>query len=241
MNIINVGSNTRSRRGLRALVLTGALGLLLAGCASSAAEVPVAGEAPTPPSQAPTSTPTPTPAAPTAAPEGSTILMSGSGLTSETAAEQSVSTVEFSDGTEAAVTFLTAALSAAPEQFAASEIDACSTVTARYSWGGSALVLDVWEPAGFVISFGEASFDGITLQSSRRFAVGDNAQAFFDALPAEQASDEHDNDSGPFVYDQVAEASPWGEANAYGGVALLQPGGVVSRIVAPDTTRAFYC
>lgn len=235
MSITNFGCDTRSRRGLRALVLTGALGLLLAGCASSVAEVPVAGEAPTPSSQ------TPTPQATAPAPEVSTILMSGSGLTSETAADQPVSTVEFSAGTEAAVTFLTAALAVAPEQSTESEIDACSTVTARYSWGGSALVLDVWEPAGFVVTFGEASFDGITLQSSGRFAVGDNAQAFFDALPAEQAFDEDDNDSGPFVYDQVAEISPWGEGNAYGGVALLQPGGVVSRIVAPDTTRAFYC
>lgn len=239
MLVTNFGYRTRARRGLRALALTGALGLLLVGCASATVEVPVPSESPTPSSQAPTPTPTPTPAAP--APEVSTILMSGSGLASETAAQQPVSTVEFSDGTEAAVEFLTAALSVAPEQFTESEIDACGTVTARYSWGGRALILDVWEPAGFVITFGEAGFDGVALQSSGRFAVGDNAQAFFDALSAEQASDEYDNASGPFVYDQVAEASPWGEENAYGGVALLQPGGVVSRIVSPDTTRAFYC
>lgn len=167
--------------------------------------------------------------------------MSGSQLTSETATEEPVSTVDFADGTDASVAFLTAALGTAPEQFAEVEIEACSTVTARYSWGGMALVLDVWEPAGFVVTFGESSVNGIALQSSGEFAVGDNAQAFFDSLPDDQATDEYADKSGPFVYDKVAEASPWGEDNAYGGVALLQPGGVVSRIVSPDTTRAFYC
>jgi hypothetical protein len=165
--------------------------------------------------------------------------MSGSQLMSETATGQQLSSVGFTEGTDAAVVFLTDALATSPEQ-ATGEIEACANVTARYSWG-TALVLDVWQPAGFVVTFNEPSFDGIALKSSGNFAVGDNAQAFFDALPPEQAFDEYNDGSGPFVYDKVANASPWGESNAYGGVARLVTGGEVVSIVAPDTTRAFYC
>ncbi|TFB68365.1 hypothetical protein [Cryobacterium sp. Hz9] len=166
--------------------------------------------------------------------------MSGSQLMSETATEQPLSSVDFAEGTDAAVVFLTDALATAPEQ-STGEIEACGNVTARYSWGGTALVLDVWEPAGFVVTFNEPSVNGITLESSGHFAVGDNAQAFFDALPPELAFDEYNDGSGPFVYDKVADASPWGESNAYGGVSRLATGGEVVSIVAPDTTRAFYC
>ena len=226
---------TQSLRGLRILVLAAAVGLMVSGCASSTPEAPEASATQTLPAV------TSTPAAPLPVPVVSTIVMSGSQLMSETATEQPVSTVNFADGTEASVAFLTAALGTAPEQFLESEIEACTNVTARYSWGGTALVLDVWEPAGFVVTFGDPSFNGIALQSSGDFSVGDNAQAFFDALPAEQAFDDNADNSGPFVYDKVADASPWGEDNAYGGAALMQPGGVVSRIVSPETARAFYC
>ena len=212
--------------------------LVLSGCASPAPATPEASVSPT---QAHT-----TPAAPhkvdregTAA-SVSTITMSGSQLMSETAIEQPRSSVDFAEGTDAAVVFLSDALATAPE-LSTSEIEACSNVTARYSWGGTALVLDVWEPAGFVVTFNEPSFNGVALKSSGNFAVGDNAQAFFDALPREQAVDEYNDGSGPFVYDKVADASPWGESNAYGGVARLVTGGEVVSIVAPDTTRAFYC
>jgi hypothetical protein len=166
--------------------------------------------------------------------------MSGSQLMSETAAEQPLSSVDFTEGTNAAVVFLTDALATSPKQ-STSEIEACGDVTARYSWGDNALVLDVWEPAGYVVTFNEPSFNGVALESSGNFAVGDNAQAFFDALPPEQAFDEYNDGSGPFVYDKVADASPWGESNIYGGVARLVTGGEVVSIVAPDTTRAFYC
>jgi len=207
---------------------------MLSGCASSTPEA----------TEAIASTPSvaSTPAAPTPTPEpvASAIVMSGAQLVSETATAQPMASVDFADGTDASVAFLTAALGAAPE-VVTSDIEACSTVTARYSWGGTALVLDVWEPAGFVVTFWEPSVEGISLKSSGDFAVDDNAQAFFDALPTEQALDEYNDGSGPFVYDKVADAAPWGEANAYGGVALMQPQGIVGRIVAPDTTRAFYC
>ena len=235
MILDNLRPTTRARRGARILVLASAAVLALSGCASSAAEAPRESETPTPTSVAST------PPSPTPAPAVSTIVMSGSQLASETATEEPVSSVEFADGLDASVAFLSAALGTAPEQFAEGEVEACSTVTARYSWGGTAVVLDVWEPAGFVVTFGEPSVNGIALQSSGDFAVGDNAQAFFDALPADLANDEYNDDSGPFVYDKVANASPWGEDNAYGGVALLQPGGVVNRIVSPETARAFYC
>ena len=206
--------------------------LVLSGCASPA---PAAPEASVPPTQAGT-----TPVAPATAATVSTIKMSGSQLLSETATEQPLSSVDFAEGTDAAVVFLTDTLATAPEQ-STGEIEACGNVTARYSWGGTALVLDVWEPAGFVVTFNESSFNGIALESSGNFAVGDNAQAFFDALPPEQAFDEYNDGSGPFVYDKVADASPWGESNAYGGVSRLATGGEVVSIVAPDTTRAFYC
>lgn len=239
----------RLRLGARTAVIV-VSGLLLAGCASSA---PGSGASGTPGTPAATSTPRATPAAtaaptPTPTPDEtvpaatvSTIEMSGSGLSSETEAGDPISAVNFADGTDASVAFLTAALAAAPEQSVPGEMDACNDVTARYSWGDTALVLDVWEPAGFVITLGESSVNGIRLQSSADFAAGENAQAFFDALPAEQAVDEYGDGTGPFVYDLVADSSPWGEANAYGGVALLQQGGIVNRIIAPDTTRAFYC
>ncbi|TFB52572.1 hypothetical protein [Cryobacterium tagatosivorans] len=105
-------------------------------------------------------------------------------------------------------------------------------------------MLTQWEPTdsvGFVVTFRGPSFDGVALQSSGDFAVGDNAREFFNQLPPEQALDEYNDDSGPFVYDKVADAAPWGEANPYGGVARMQPDGSVVAIVAPDTTRAFYC
>ena len=223
----------RSRR-LGTLVLATAAACLLSACAGS---VPQAGEtngSPTPPSAVATPTPTP-------APIVSTIVMSGSQLVSKTDSGASVETVDFAEGTDAAVAFLTAALGTAPKHVPTSDIQACSDVTARYAWGGDAAVLDVWEPAGFVVTFREPSFNGVALLSSGDFAVGDNAQAFFDGLPPEQALDEYNDSSGPFVYDQVAAVAPWGEDNGYGGVASLKPGGVVSAIVAPDTTRAFYC
>lgn len=210
--------------------------LMLSGCTSSTpgaseaiASTPSVTDAPAGPTLAPTS-----------GPVAAAIVMSGAQLVSETATEEPIASVDFADGTDASVAFLTEALGTAPE-VVTSEIDACSTVTARYSWGGTALVLDVWEPAGFVVTFSEPSVEGISLKSSGDFSVGDNAQAFFDALPAEQALDEYNDGSGPFVFDKVADASPWGESNAYGGVALMQPEGIVGRIVAPDTTRAFYC
>ena len=223
----------RSRR-LGALVLATAAAFLLSACAGS---VPQAGDAngsPTQPSAVASPTPTPTPVV-------STIVMSGSQLVSKTDSGASVETVDFADGTDAAVAFLTAALATAPKRVPASDVEACGNVTARYAWGEDAAVLDVWEPAGFVVTFREPRFDGVALLSSGDFSVGDNAQAFFDGLPPEQALDEYNDGSGPFVYDQVAAVAPWGEDNGYGGVALLRPGGVVSAIVAPDTTRAFYC
>lgn len=215
--------------GGRALVLAAAVTVLLSGCASAAPEA------------SGTQTPTGATSTPTPAPAVSTIVMSGTRLVAKTTAEEEIATVDFAQGTEASVAFLTTALGTAPVQFTESDIEACTTVTARYSWGDTALVLDVWEPAGFAVAFGEPSVNGIALQSSEQFAVGDNAQDFFNTLPADQAYDEYTNDSGPFVYDKVADASPWGEDNAYGGTALLQPGGIVSRIVSPETTRAFYC
>jgi len=194
------------------------------------------------PSAAPTqseavSTPTPTPV-----PVVSNIVMSGSQIASEDKSGQPVATVDFAQGTDAAVAFLTAALGTAPAQIPASDIvEPCNNITARYSWGGNALVLDVWEPAGFVVTMREPRFNDIALQSSGRFAVGDNAQAFFDALPPEQTYDDHNDATGPFVYDVVAASAPWDEDNPYGGVAFLQPSGLVGAIAAPDTVRAFYC
>ncbi|TFD48879.1 hypothetical protein E3T55_12575 [Cryobacterium frigoriphilum] len=232
------GSTGRSRAGLgtRSAIFV-LFGLLLSGCAAAA-----------PSAQEPGSSPSATPAgststaqAPTQEPTVSTIELSGTALTSETATGEPISTVAFRDGTDASVAFLTDALAAEPEQSVPGELEACAEVTARYSWGDTALVLDVWEPAGFVMTLGESSVNGVRLQSSGDFAAGEDAQAFFDALPAELALDEYNDGTGPFVYDLVAGSSPWGEDNAYGGVALLQQGGIVSRIVSPDTTRAFYC
>lgn len=221
---------------MKTFVLAAAAAFLLSGCASLApqtgATAPQTSATPTRPGAA--STPTPVPVV-------STIGMSGTRLMSETESGQPVATVDFAEGTDATVSFLTTALGTEPEQIPAADIEACSDVTARYAWGGDALVLDVWEPAGFVVTMREPSFNGIALQSSGHFSVGDNAQAFFDSLPPEQTFDDHINASGPFVYDMVAAAAPWDEASPYGGVALLQPGGVVSAIAAPDTARAFYC
>jgi len=167
--------------------------------------------------------------------------MSGSQLVSETDGGVPVATVDFAAGTDAAVAFLSEALGSEPDQVPAADVQACSNVSARFAWGGDAAVLDVRESAGFVVTFRQPSFGGVALKGSGAFAVGDNAQAFFDALPHEHAFDEGNDDSGPFVYDETAAVAPWGEDNAFGGVAMLQPGGAVSAIVAPDTTRAFYC
>lgn len=226
----------KSARGVKTLVLAAAAAFLPSGCASLA---PQMSATPTQTSATPTrsgavSTPTPVPVV-------STIGMSGTRLMSATESGQPVATVDFAEGTDATVAFLTSALGAEPEQIPATDIEACSDVTARHAWGGEALVLDVWEPAGFVVTMREPSFNDIALQSSGEFSVGDNAQAFFDSLPPEQTFDDRNDASGPFVYDLVAAAAPWDEATPYGGVALLQPGGVVSAIAAPDTVRAFYC
>lgn len=229
---------TRLRGGKAATVAVSAL-LLLSACASSAPQAQETNGASTEPSVS--STPGP-------APVVSAIVMSGSQLVSETDAGDPVATVDFEQGADAAVAFLTAALGAAPDQPAASGDAACAgTVSASYAWGDAgdaAVVLTAGEPVdsvGFVVAFRGPSFDGVALKSSGDFAVGDNAQAFFNQLPPDQALDEYDDDSGPFVYDKVADVAPWGEANAYGGVARMQPDGSVVAIVAPDTTRAFYC
>lgn len=233
--------NVRGTRSgeLNAATLVVAAVFLLSGCASSAPRVPEANGA----SATPSVSSTPSPEAVVSA-----IVMSGSKLVSQTDAGQSVATVDFEQGPDAAVAFLTAALGAAPEQPPASDDAACrGPATASYAWGAAgdaAVVLTEWEPAdsvGFVVTFRGPSFDGVALQSSGDFAVGDNAQEFFNQLPPDQALDEYDDDSGPFVYDKVADAAPWGEANPYGGVARMQPDGSVVAIVAPDTTRAFYC
>lgn len=236
--IANYVRGTRSR-GLNTVALAASVALLLSACASA---VPREQEPNgSPPEQSASSTPSPTPIV-------SAIVMSGSQLVSETGGGQPVATVDFEQGTDAAVAFLTAALGAAPEQHPASDDAACrGTVTASYAWGAAgdaAVVLTVWEPVdsvGFVVAFRGPSFDGVALKSSGDFAVGDNAQEFFNQLPPDQALDEYNDDSGPFVYDKVADTAPWGEANPYGGVARMQPDGSVVAIVAPDTTRAFYC
>lgn len=237
-------SSRGSRAGMQARAAVFVLsGLLLSGCAlaSPSAQAPSSAPAPAPTPAGTTSTTEAPTQAPTLEPTVSTIQLSGSALTSETETGEPISSVAFADGTEASVAFLTSALGAEPEQSVPGEMEACNNVTARYSWGDTALVLDVWEPAGFVINMGESSVNGIRLQSSGGFAAGEDAQAFFDALPAELALDEYGDGTGPFVYDKIADSAPWGDDNAYGGVALLQQGGIVNRIVSPDTTHAFYC
>lgn len=219
-----------SARGVKPFVLATAVAFLVSGCASSVSQP---GATPTQPSAV---------AAPTSIPVVSTIVMSGTQLLSETKSGEPVAAVDFAEGTDEAVAFLTAALGTAPKQIPATDIsEPCNNITARYSWGGDALVLDVWEPAGFVVTMREPSTNDVALQSSGGFAVGEDAEAFFDALPPEQAFSEYDDGSGTFVYDMVAATPPWGEDNPYGGVASLQPGGVVAAIAAPDTVRAFYC
>ncbi|TFB52571.1 hypothetical protein [Cryobacterium tagatosivorans] len=122
--IVNNVRGTRSR-GLAAGALAASVAFLLSACASS---VPLAQEtngSPAGQSASPTTTP---------APLVSAIVMSGSQLVSETAGGQPVATVDFEQGTDAAVAFLTAALGVAPEQPPASD-DACrGTLDASYAW-----------------------------------------------------------------------------------------------------------
>lgn len=168
-----------------------------------------------------------------------TVVMSGSQLVSQTAEGQTVQTATFADGPDPAIALLTAAFGTSPVQTEMTQDEACDAPSTHYDWGDALLSVS---SNGFTVRFSSASVAGVALHSSGGFAVGDNAQAFFDALPEEQAHDEYNDGSGPFVYDKVADGAPWGEAgSAFGGVALLQPGGVVTTIVAPDTTRAFYC
>ncbi|HSP51518.1 MAG TPA: hypothetical protein VLO00_01365 [Cryobacterium sp.] len=184
----------------------------------------------------PTATATPTQ---TAAPTVSTIVMSGSRLLSQTTEGQIMQTAVFADGPDPAIALLTTAFGTSPVQTEMTPEEACGAPSTHYAWADATLSVS---SVGFTIRFSGPSVAGIALQSSGGFAVGDNAQAFFDALPEEQARDQYGDGSGPFVYDKVADGAPWGEdGSAFGGVALLQPGGVVTAIVAPDTTRAFYC
>ena len=232
------GDRTRSRirGGIAVAVLAG---LLLSACSPASAPGTTPGAtaedtAVSTPPATPTATPTQT-----AAPTVSTIVMSGSGLLSQTTEGQTVQTAVFADGPDTAIAFLTTVFGRSPLQTEMTQEEACDAPSTHYDWDNALLSVS---PVGFTVRFSGPSVAGIALQSSGGFAVGDNAQAFFDALPEEQARDEYDDGSGPFVYDKVADGAPWGEdGSAFGGVALMQPGGVVKAIVAPDTTRAFYC
>lgn len=212
-------------------------GLLLSACTSTPAPSstpPATAAATAPPTTTPPATPTPS-----AEPAVATVVMSGSRLVSQTADGQTVQTAAFADGPDAAIAFLTTAFGAPPVQSEMTEAEACDAPSTHYGWGDAMLSVS---SIGFTVRFSGPAAAGIALQSSGGFAVGENAQAYFDTLPEEQAHDEYNNGSGPFVYDKVADGAPWGEdGSAFGGVALLQPGGVVTAIVAPDTTRAFYC
>ena len=214
-------------------------GLLLSACSSA----PAPGTTPTATVQATaeaTASATP-PATPTqaAASTVSTIVMSGSRLVSQTSDGQTVQIAVFADGPRTAITFLTTTFGKSPVQTEMTQDEACDAPSTHYDWDDASLSV---ASTGFTVKFSGPAVAGIALQSSGGFAVGDNAQAFFDALPEDQAHDEYNDGSGPFVYDKVADGAPWGEdGSAFGGVALLQPGGVVTAIVAPDTTRAFYC
>jgi hypothetical protein len=180
-------------------------------------------------------------AAPTQAaePTVSTIVMSGSRLVSQTSEGQTVQTASFADGPDPAIALLTTAFGTPPVQTEMTQDEACDAPSIHYDWGDAMLSVS---SIGFTVRFSGPSVAGVALQSSGGFAVGENAQAFFDTLPEELAHDEYNDGSGPFVYDKVADGAPWGEdGSAFGGVARLQPGGVVMTIVAPDTTRAFYC
>ncbi|WP_104194103.1 hypothetical protein [Cryobacterium sp. M25] len=230
------GDRTRSRiRG--GVALTVLAGLLLSACSST----PAPGSTPTATEEAtavatPTTTATPTQAA---APTVSTIVMSGSRLVSQTPDGQTVQTAVLDDGPDTAIALLTNAFGTSPIQTEMTQDEACDAPSTHYVWDDAMLSVS---SIGFTVRFSGPSVAGIALRSSGGFAVGDNAQAFFDALPEDQAHDEYNDGSGPFVYDKVADGAPWGEdGSAFGGVALLRPGGVVKAIVAPDTTRAFYC
>ena len=220
-------------RGGIALAVLG--GLLLSACSAAPApgSTPPAIEEATP---AATPSATPTPAA---EPTVSTVVMSGSGLVGQTSDGQIVQDAAFADGPDPAIALLTSAFGTSPVQTEMTQDEACDAPSTHYDWGDALLSVS---STGFTVRFSNASVAGVALESSGGFAVGENAQAFFDALPEEQAHDEYNDGSGPFVYDKVADGAPWGEdGSAFGGVALLQPGGVVTSIVAPDTTRAFYC
>ena len=224
------GDRTRSRiRGNIALAVLA--GLLLSACSSAPASAPGSTAV-----AIPTATATPTQAA---APTVSTIVMSGSQLVSETSDGQTVQTAVFADGPDPAIALLTTAFGMSPVQTEMTQDEACDAPSTHYVWDDATLSVT---STGFTVRFSGPAVAGIALRSSGGFAVGDNAQAFFDALPEDQAHDEYNDGSGPFVYDKVADGAPWGEdGSAFGGVALLQSGGVVQAIVAPDTTRAFYC
>lgn len=229
---------SRTRGGLALALLAG---LLLSACSAAPAPgstPPATGEA-TPaatPAATAAATPTPTPAA---EPTVSTVVMSGSGLVGQTDEGQTVQAAAFADGPDPAIALLTSAFGTSPVRTEMTQDEACDAPSTHYDWGDALLSVS---STGFTVRFGSASVAEVALRSSGGFAVGENAQAFFDALPEEQAHDEYNDGSGPFVYDKVADGAPWGEAgSAFGGVALLQPGGVVTSIVAPDTTRAFYC
>ena len=230
------GDRTRSRiRG--GVVLAVLAGLLLSACSAT----PAPGSTPTATAEdtavaTPTATATPTQ---TAAPTVSRVVMSGSQLVSQTSDGQTAQTAVFADGPDPAIALLTTAFGTSPVQTEMTQDEACGAPSTHYVWDDATLSVS---SVGFTVRFSGPSVAGIALQSSGGFAVGDDAQAFFDALPEEQARDEHSDGSGPFVYDKVADGAPWGEdGSAFGGVALLQPGGLVTAIVAPDTTRAFYC
>lgn len=229
-------NHDRPRRRIRgglALAVLG--GLLLSACSAT----PAPGS--TPPATAvatPAATPTATPT-PAAKPTVSTVVMSGSGLVGQTSDGQTVQDAAFADGPDPAIALLTSAFGTPPVQTEMTQDEACDAPSTHYDWGDALLSVS---STGFTVRFSNASVAGVALESSGGFAVGENAQAFFDALPEAQAHDEYNDGSGPFVYDKVADGAPWGEDGAaFGGVALLQPGGVVTSIVAPDTTRAFYC
>jgi hypothetical protein len=231
---------------MRHLLALSAAVLLLVGC--SAAQPPVTSE--------PTSS---SPATESATPEADTtvtaLIISGSGLSTQNVAGDTLGSVKFTDGEASLAAFITMASGLEPE---VSYIDFfCTVPYTMYSWDVSngsngAVSLHVsTEPNPplldtFVLS-GSSSVNGVAIRTSAGFGIGDDISAIPATLPAEQTVGLHDNisvggspDPTSFVFDPVGEVDVNGVSRSYGG-AVLAEAGVAQLIFSPRTTMSTSC
>ncbi|MCU1403802.1 MAG: hypothetical protein JWQ43_105 [Glaciihabitans sp.] len=218
--------------------------LLLSGCATAEAG---GGATPTVSATAEPSAPiTPSAAsAPPATPAAVVALAIGAAtVTSMDAGGVALDNAAFADGADAMVAFISDAMGTEPVTSLTGTSDGdCAGPATLYAWGDGLLLSDpdmenpplyTWKVEARAAQAG----DGIRLESSTGFSIGDDGVAILAALPAEQFIDEYGDSTGPLLF-EVAGADA--EGTPYGGAALVGPDGLVSAITAPASLSAYYC